>query len=159
MENIMLDYSTTSKPGGREVRDTGAAMTAYAIDSKRQKMRSTGIVEEVFEWVERDGKRRPSDVQARDEDSGMPLWSVEVIYQQATWGRAATVTSKVTVEMPQRPVLGEFEPVEFVDLRAEVRVNQAGGLVESWTADRIADGKPATQSSGQSSGSSSGKAA
>ena len=132
-------------------------MTAYAIDSKRQKMRSTGIVEEVFEWVERDGKRRPSEVQARDEDSGMPLWSVEVIYQQQTWGRVSSVTNRVSVGMPQRPVLGEFDSVEFVDLRAEVRVNQAGGLVESWTADRIADSKPPAQASGQSSGS--GKAA
>ena len=132
-------------------------MTAYAIDSKRQAMRSTGIVEEVFEWVEVDGKRRPSEVQARDEDSGMPLWSVEVIYKQQSWGRVSSVTNRVSVGMPQRPVLGEFDAVEFVDLRAEVRVNQAGGLVESWTADRIADGKPAAQASGQSSGS--GKAA
>jgi hypothetical protein len=131
-------------------------MTAYAIDSKRQKMRSTGIVEEVFEWVERDGKRRPSEVQARDEESGMPLWSVEVIYQQQTWGRVSSVTNRVSVGMPQRPVLGEFDPVEFVDLRAEVRVNQAGGLVESWTANRISDGKPAAQPSGQGSGASSG---
>ena len=131
-------------------------MTAYAIDTKRQAMRSTGIVEEVFEWVERDGKRRPSEVQARDEDSGMPLWSVEVIYQQQTWGRVSSVTNRVSVGMPQRPVLGEFEPVEFVDLRAEVRVNQAGGLVESWTANRIADGKPATQATSSSSGQSSG---
>lgn len=129
-------------------------MTAYAIDSKRQAMRSTGIVEEVFEWVEVDGKRRPSDVQARDENSGMPLWSVEVIYQQQTWGRVSSVTNRVTVGMPQRPVLGEFDPVEFVDLRAEVRVTKAGGLSESWTADRINDGKPTAQTSGQSSGSS-----
>jgi hypothetical protein len=132
-------------------------MTAYAVDSKRQGMRSTGIVEEIFEWVERDGKRRPSDVQARDEDSGMPLWSVEVIYKQQSWGRVSSVTNRVSVGMPQRPVLGEFDSVEFVDLRAEVRVNQAGGLVESWTADRIADGKSAAQATGQSSGS--GKAA
>ena len=135
-------------------------MTAYAIDSKRQAMRSTGIVEEVFEWVEVDGKRRPSDVQARDEDSGMPLWSVEVIYQQQTWGRTSSVTNRVTVGMPQRPVLGEFDPVEFVDLRVEARVTKAGGLAETWTANRISDGKPAAQTSGQSSGSgSSGKAA
>lgn len=138
-------------------------MTAYAIDSKRQAMRSTGIVEEVFEWVERDGKRRPSDVQARDEESGMPLWSVEVIYQQQTWGRISSVTNRVVVGMPHRPVLAEFEPIEFVDLRAEVRVTQAGGLAESWTADRILDGKPTAQpgstpSSG-TSGPSSGKAA
>jgi hypothetical protein len=130
-------------------------MTAFAIDSKRQKMRSTALVEEVFEWVERDGKRRPSEVQARDEDSGMPLWSVEVIYQQQTWGRVSSVTNRVVVGMPQRPVLGEFEPVEFVDLRCEVRVTKAGGLSESWTADRIADGKPTAQPSGPGSGSAS----
>jgi hypothetical protein len=155
----------------------GVAVTAYAIDSKRQAMRSTGIVEEVFEWVERDGKRRPSEVQARDEESGMPLWSVEVIYQQQTWGRVSSVTNRVVVGMPHRPVLGEFDPVEFVELRAEVRVTQAGGLAESWTADRVLDGKPAAQpgstpassaspgtsgstpASGSSSGTSSGRAA
>ena len=49
-------------------------MTFYAVESKRQGMRSTGIVNEVFEWTERDGKRKPSETQARDEDTGMPLW-------------------------------------------------------------------------------------
>ena len=42
-------------------------MTFYAVDSKRQARRSTGIVNEVFE---RDGKRKPSETQARDEDTG-----------------------------------------------------------------------------------------
>jgi hypothetical protein len=107
-------------------------------------MRATGIVDEVKEWEERDGKRRPSEIQARDEDTGMPLWSVEVIYKQTSWGRESSTTGRVIVGMPQRPVLEEYARVEFVDLRAEVRVNQAGGLVESWSADRVADGKPAT---------------
>ena len=112
-------------------------MTSYAVDSKRQAMRATGIVDEVKEWEERDGKRRPSEI---------PLWSVEVIYKQTSWGRESSVTGRVIVGMPQRPVLEEYARVEFVDLRAEVRVNQAGGLVESWSADGVADGKPATAS-------------
>jgi hypothetical protein len=69
---------------------------------------------------------------------------VEVIYRQTSWSRESSVTGRVIVGMPQRPVLEEYARVEFVDLRAEVRVNQAGGLVESWSADRVADGKPVT---------------
>ena len=120
-------------------------MTSYAVDSKRQAMRATGIVQEVREWEERDGKRRPSEMQARDEATGMPLWSVEVIYRQSAWGRESNTTGQVTVGAPQLPVVAEFSPVEFVDLRVEVRVNKSGGLVESWTAERIADGKTAAQ--------------
>lgn len=127
-------------------------MSTYAVDSKRQAMRATGIVDEVKEWEERDGKRRPSEIQARDEDTGMPLWSVEVIYKQTSWGRESSVTGRVIVGMPQRPVLEEYARVEFVDLRAEVRVNQAGGLVESWLADRVADGKAATGSASSGAG-------
>jgi len=119
-------------------------VSTYAVDSKRQSMKSTGIVEEVKEWEERDGKRRPSEVQARDEDTGMPLWSVEVAYRQSAWGREQTVTGRVVVGMPVKPVLGEYVAVTFVDLRVTVRVNQAGGLVETWEADRLTDDKPAS---------------
>lgn len=50
-------------------------MPSYAIDSHRQAMTATGIVSAVQEWTETaDGSRRPSDTQARDELTGMPLW-------------------------------------------------------------------------------------
>ena len=135
-------------------------MSFYTVDSKRSGHRSTGIVNEVREWEERDGKRRPSEVQARDEATGMPLWQVEVVYRQTTFGRESMTTGVVELGCPHRPVLAEFAPVEFVDLTVEVRVNKAGGLSEMWRADRLVDeGKPAGQSSGQSSGSASGQKA
>jgi hypothetical protein len=133
-------------------------MSSYAVDSKRAGLRSTGIVNEVREWEERDGKRRPSEMQARDEATGMPLWQVEVVYKQTTFGRESMTTGVVELGCPHRPVLAEFAPVEFVDLTVEVRVNKAGGLSEMWRADRLVDeGKPATgQPSGSANGSASG---
>ncbi len=71
-------------------------MTFYAVDSRRQSMRSTGIVNEVREWVDGpDGKRRPAEGQARDEDTGMPLWEVEVLYRQVAFGRESNTTGVV----------------------------------------------------------------
>jgi len=140
-------------------------MTFYAVDSKRQAMRSTGIVNEVFEWIERDGKRKPSETQARDEDTGMLLWAVEVLYRQVAFGRESNTTGTVTVGSPVRPVLGEFAPVAFVGLTVEVRVIKASGsLAETWRAEALAEGKPEDKpaaSTGQASGSGgpSGKAA
>lgn len=143
-------------------------MTFYAVESKRQGMRSTGIVNEVFEWVERDGKRKPSEIQANDENTGMPLWAVEVLYRQVAFGRESNTTGTVTVGSPVRPVLGEFAPVAFVGLTVEVRVIKASGsLAETWRAEALAEGKPEDKpvpsagSTGQASasGSPSGKAA
>ena len=136
-------------------------MTFYAVDSKRQAMRSTGIVNEVFEWVERDGKRKPSETQAHDEDTGMLLWAVEVLYRQVSFGRESNTTGTVTVGSPVRPVLGEFAPAAFVGLSVEVRVIKASGsLVESWRAERLADDKPEDKpASGSGSAGGPGKAA
>jgi len=137
-------------------------MTFYAVDSKRQARRSTGIVNEVFE---RDGKRKPSETQARDEDTGMPLWAEEVLYRQVAFGRESNTTGTVTVGAPVRPVRGEFAPAAFVGLTVEVRVIRASGsLAESWRAERLADCKPEDKpSNGSASGSGSaggpGKAA
>ena len=118
-------------------------MTFSAVESKRQGMRSTGIVNEVFEWVERDGKRKPSESQANDENTGMPLWAVEVLYRQVSFGRESNTTGTVTVGSPVRPVLGEFAPVAFVGLTVEVRVIKASGsLAETWRAEALAGEKP-----------------
>lgn len=138
-------------------------MTFYAVESKRQSMRSTGIVNEVKDWVDGpDGKRRPSEVQARDEETGLPLWEVEVLYRQVAFGRESNTTGVVRVGSPVRPVLGEFVPVAFLGLTVEVRVTKAGGLSESWRAESVDDkaGSGSTGQSGSSASSgSSGKAA
>ena len=59
-------------------------MSTYAIDSDRQEFVTTGIVEPVFDWIETpEGKRRPSEIQSHHEQTGMPLWNVEVSYRSA----------------------------------------------------------------------------
>ena len=83
-------------------------MSTYAIDSVRQAMVATGIVQPVFEWIETpEGRRRPSEVQDRDEDTGMPLWQVEVSYRTESFGRETTVNAMVTVGAPEQPTPGD----------------------------------------------------
>lgn len=113
-------------------------MAAYAVDSKRQQMRATGIVNEVRDWIDGpDGRRRPGTSQAHDENTGMPLWDLEVLYRQVSFGRESMVTGSVRVGSVDRPRVTEFGPVGFVNLSVEVRINRAGGLVESWRADGL----------------------
>lgn len=115
-------------------------MSTYAIDSNRQEMVATGIVEPVFEWTETpEGRRRPSDVQARDENTGMPLWSVEVSYRSESFGRAYTVNAMVSVGSPEPPNPATFTHITFENLRVDVRLNKAGGFVERWAAESVKD--------------------
>ncbi|MGL5857877.1 MAG: hypothetical protein ACRC35_05625 [Angustibacter sp.] len=134
-------------------------MPNYAVDSSRQPMIATGVVGVVQEWEDKPGGgRRPSDRQARDEGTGMPLWQVEVLYQQTAYGRVSSVTAMVAVGAPEQPVVPTLGLVSFTGLRAEVRTTKAGGLVESWTAEAL---NPATGTTGSAgaAGSSRGSRA
>jgi len=135
-------------------------MPSYMVDSVRQPFTATGIVDPVMEWEETpDGKRRPSrDKQDRNENTGMPLWGVEVLYIQTAFGRRSTVTANVTVESETEPKPAPMTPIGFIGLQVEVRVNKAGGFVEYWSADSILEtAKPAQ--SGQTRTPSGDKAA
>ncbi|SOD73281.1 hypothetical protein SAMN05892883_2572 [Jatrophihabitans sp. GAS493] len=122
-------------------------MASYSVESKRQPMVATGIVDVSVEWEDKPGGgRRPSDRQARHEGTGMPLWGVEVLYPQTSFGRTATVTAKVTVGAIEQPKPALYAPISFEGLTVEVRTNKAGGLSETWTAEAIADAKPASKS-------------
>jgi hypothetical protein len=115
-------------------------MAMFAVDSNRQQMMATGVVEPVNEWIEVDGKRRPGDVQARDENTGAPLWGVEVVYQSVNWGRVSTESVKVTVPAREMPAPSLFSPIKFEDLVASVRVDKRNnGLSTSWEASGIAE--------------------
>lgn len=117
-------------------------MPSYAVDSTRQPMTATGIVEEVKEWEKTpEGKRRPSEKQARNEATGMPLWAVEVLYIQTSFGRKSTVTARVTVDAQEEPKLSPLTPIGFNGLRVDVRVNKAGGLLEVWSADSLLEAR------------------
>ncbi len=115
-------------------------MASYAVDSRRQEMTATGIVEAVHDWEEvGEGRRRPSEHQARDENTGMPLWAVEVLYTQTSYGRESSLTAKVTVGSVEKPTPARLAPVEFAGLRVEIRLNKAGGFSEYWSAEALAD--------------------
>jgi hypothetical protein len=143
-------------------------MPSYAVESARQAMTVTGIVAPVFEWVDRpEGGRRQSDKQARNEATGMPLWEVEVLHLQSSFGRLSTATAKVVVDAQEQPVLAPLTPIGFNGLRVEVRVNKAGAWSEYWSADSVLEAaKPGpvpsrseSGGSGQGSAGSSGKSA
>lgn len=140
-------------------------MATYAVDSIRQPMTATAIVEPVMEWDEfPDGRRRPSDRQARSDATGMPLWAVEVLYTHTTFGRESTVTAKVTVGSLEQPTPARLSPIGFVGLRVEIRLNKAGGFMEVWSAEALMDagksnGKPALASAAGSTSSTSPSAA
>lgn len=113
-------------------------MPNYAVESSKQPMIATGVVGIVQEWaVLPDGSRRPSDVQAREADTGMPLWNVEVLYQQSSYGRVSSVTAMVAVGAVDEPAVSPLTVVQFTGLRVEVRVNKAKALVEAWAADGL----------------------
>lgn len=113
-------------------------MSTYAIDSSRQAMVATGIVQPVFEWMETpEGKRRPSEIQARDENTGMPLWSVEVSYRSEAFGREHTINATVTVGAQEQPRPAAFSHITFDLLRVDVRLNRAGGFTEYWSAESV----------------------
>jgi hypothetical protein len=113
-------------------------MPSYAVESMRQAMTATGIVAPVFEWVDKpEGGRRQSDTQARNEATGMPLWEVEVLHIQSSFGRLSTATAKVVVDAPEEPHPAPLTPIGFTGLRVEVRINRAGGWSEYWSADSV----------------------
>ena len=135
-------------------------MATYAVDSIRQPMIATAIVEPVMEWDELpDGRRRPSERQARNEDTGMPLWAVEVLYTQTSFGRESSVTAKVTVGAVEQPSPVRLRPIGFVGLRVEARANKAGGFVEVWSAESLMEAGKAGEKSTASTNSGSSSAA
>ena len=136
-------------------------MPAYAVDSSKQPMVATGVVDARFDWVEAPGGgRRPSEQQARDEATGMPLWGVEVMYQQTAYGRVNSVVAAVQVQALDQPDVTALGPIAFDGLRVEVRVIKASGvLVENWSAERIASPQPVSRRPSQTGSASSSEAA
>lgn len=131
-------------------------MPDYAIESIRQVMTGTGIVDRLMEWEEVDGKRRPSkDKQARDENTGMPLWAVEVLYIQTSFGQKSTVSAKVTVGHEEEPKVAPMTPVGFTGLRVDLRIHKNGGYVEYWSADGLLESSKTTGTATSSASSTS----
>lgn len=69
----------------------------------------------------------------------MPLWGVECVYRSEEWGRASTLSEKVTVGAMSKPSVQSYRPVSFDGLSVSVRVDRrTNSIACSWSAESIA---------------------
>ena len=98
---------------------------------------AAGVIEPVRDFEASKGDRF---VQAKDRESGLPLWAVDVIDADPT---ARTKTARVKIAASDQPVLPPaapgmpFSPVEFTGLTVIPYVNPAGRLAYSLKATGI----------------------
>jgi len=87
------------------------------VDTERVTFIGTSKTAEVAEYVElSNGERKRSGGQAKDQDSGMPLWVVDVMVMDPDAPRAEIVGVKVASYDEPQTVMGQ--PVKFHGLRA-----------------------------------------
>lgn len=121
----------------------GRVMATYAVDSARQPMIATGIVNPVDEFEGEKGSRKRTGNQEKTGD-GVPVWSVEVSYVTEAFGKQATATAGVTVPAAEKPEPAPFSPIEFAGLQVRSWVNfKSGQQVENWSAEALASFTPA----------------
>ena len=103
-----------------------------------------------------EGSKAGRFVQAKDKQSGLPLWAVEVIDADPQ-ARDKTARVKVAAadqpQLPAAPSSGvPFVPVEFTGLTVTPYVNQAGRLAYSLKAAGVRSPGRAGRSAAQDSG-------
>ncbi len=123
-------------------------MRTIPVDISRVNFIGTGKAAARAEYVElSDGQRRRSGNQAKDEDSGLPLWVVDVLVDDDTADRAEVIG--VRIASHTEPVVAKWQPVRFRNLVAVPYADRSTGRVQlSMRADGIegqgqAPGKPA----------------
>lgn len=104
-----------------------------------------------------DKSTREHAVQARDKETGVPVWSVEVLDADPE-ARASERSVKVKIAADHAPTLPDlmagtpFRPVEFEGLRVRPYVNGQGRLAYSFNATALhgpnAGVKPTTAANG-----------
>jgi hypothetical protein len=104
-----------------------------------------------------DKSTKEHPVQAREKESGVPVWAVEVLDADPE-ARQAERSVKVKIAADHQPVMPDlmagtpFRPVEFDGLRLRPYVNAQGRLAYSFTAAAmrgpLSGAKPAAASSG-----------
>src|SRR5262245_19602470 len=100
---------------------------------------ATGTVEAVRDF---DKSTRDNFIQARDKDSGVPVWSVDVIDNDPEARKSnKTVTVKIVAErqpvLPDAPGGWPVTPVEFDGLAVVPYVNGNGRLAYSFRAKSV----------------------
>lgn len=115
------------------------ATVRVPVDGQRINLISTGKVHAVPVW--QDG-RMVDGQQVRDEATGMPLWSVDVVLDSADPTERSEALG-VRIPSLSAPVVTKWQPVIFEGLVVAVRTNKAGGLTAYWNADGVAGPAPA----------------
>jgi hypothetical protein len=92
-------------------------MRAIPVDTTKIAFIGTGKAAARAEYVElSDGQRRRSGNQAKDQESGMPLWVVDVLVDDDNADRAEVVGVKVASW--DEPKTTKWQPVKFINLVA-----------------------------------------
>ncbi len=125
-------------------------MSTLPIDTERLTAVYSGQIEPVVDWVTdpATGKRAPGE-QARDEQSGHPLWTIHILVAEGD----RPLLAAVRVPAAEAPSVTAFTPARFERLTATARVNRQTGLLALyWSASGIADARqqqPRRQGQGQ----------
>lgn len=106
------------------------------VDAARMELVAAAEPAAVPEWVElSDGSRRPSGNQAKDAETGRPLWVVDCLVLDQE--RAATIGVQVaSVDAPRVTVL---TPVRFEGLMVRVSRSRDGKVAQYWRASGVAE--------------------
>lgn len=103
-------------------------MREIPVDTSKVQFISTGKAAARAEYVElSDGSRRRSGNQAKDQDSGMPLWVVDVLVDDPDSDRAEVVG--VRVASWDEPITAKWQPVKFRSLVAVPYVDRSSNRV------------------------------
>ncbi|HEY2203401.1 MAG TPA: hypothetical protein VGH99_02835 [Pseudonocardia sp.] len=101
-------------------------MRSIPVDVSRVIFVGTGKTALKMEYVElSDGQRRASGNQAKHPDSGLPLWTVDVLIDDDDARRAEVIG--VTVASADEPVTEKWRPVRFRGLTATIYNDQSNG--------------------------------
>jgi hypothetical protein len=120
------------------------ATVKVPVDGGRISLVSTGKVHMVPVW-DQATKRMIEGQQERDADTGMPLWTVDVVID----GDDDARSEAIGVRLPalSAPLVTKWQPVTFEGLVVAVRTNRAGGMTAYWSASGVA-GVPAPRRNG-----------
>jgi hypothetical protein len=103
-------------------------MRFIPVDTNKIQFIGTGKAAARAEYVElSDGQRRRSGNQAKDQESGMPLWVVDVLVDDPDSDRAEIVGVKVASW--EEPVTPKWQPVRFKNLVCVPYVDQRSNRV------------------------------
>jgi len=104
-------------------------MRTIPIDLSRCTLIGTGKVSQKAEYVElSDGSRKASGNQAKDPDSRLPLWVIDVLVDDEDARRAEVLG--VTVPSADEPDAPKWKPVMFRNATATIYVDRASGRAQ-----------------------------